>query len=183
MVAEKKTISKDDQKKRDQEEADRLNISYKDVRKQRRKREVDHLAKTPEQELETKRMRAYSQDGDADQNPVKKRRTRSMDLKEVEANNNIVKDKQTPLEWRKEHNITVQGHGSNRHVETIVDPYFTFEEAPFNASIQQSLLRAGFTAPTSIQSQAWPIALQRHDMICVAKTGSGTLRSKGSGSA
>jgi ATP-dependent RNA helicase DDX5/DBP2 len=32
---------------------------------------------------------------------------------------------------------------------------------------------AGFSAPTPIQAQSWPIALQSRDIVAVAKTGSG----------
>jgi ATP-dependent RNA helicase DDX5/DBP2 len=35
------------------------------------------------------------------------------------------------------------------------------------------VIRAGFTAPTAIQSQAFPIALNGSDMIGIAQTGSG----------
>lgn len=32
---------------------------------------------------------------------------------------------------------------------------------------------AGFSAPTPIQAQSWPIALQSRDIVAIAKTGSG----------
>lgn len=32
---------------------------------------------------------------------------------------------------------------------------------------------AGFSAPTPIQAQSWPIALQSKDIVAIAKTGSG----------
>lgn len=32
---------------------------------------------------------------------------------------------------------------------------------------------AGFSAPTPIQAQTWPIALQNKDIVAIAKTGSG----------
>jgi len=32
---------------------------------------------------------------------------------------------------------------------------------------------AGFSAPTPIQAQTWPIALQSRDIVAIAKTGSG----------
>ena len=35
------------------------------------------------------------------------------------------------------------------------------------------LCAAGFTAPTPIQAQSWPIALQNRDIVAIAKTGSG----------
>jgi len=35
------------------------------------------------------------------------------------------------------------------------------------------VLQAGFSAPTPIQAQSWPIALKGRDIVAVAKTGSG----------
>ena len=35
------------------------------------------------------------------------------------------------------------------------------------------VLQAGFSAPTSIQAQSWPIALRGRDIVAVAKIGSG----------
>lgn len=32
---------------------------------------------------------------------------------------------------------------------------------------------AGFSSPTPIQAQTWPIALQNRDIVAIAKTGSG----------
>ena len=35
------------------------------------------------------------------------------------------------------------------------------------------VLQAGFSAPTPIQAQSWPIAIKGRDIVAVAKTGSG----------
>ncbi|CAI9265189.1 unnamed protein product [Lactuca saligna] len=35
------------------------------------------------------------------------------------------------------------------------------------------VLEAGFTSPTPIQAQSWPVALQSRDIVAIAKTGSG----------
>jgi ATP-dependent RNA helicase DDX5/DBP2 len=35
------------------------------------------------------------------------------------------------------------------------------------------VLHAGFSAPTPIQAQSWPIALRGRDIVAVVKTGSG----------
>ncbi|CAE8626000.1 unnamed protein product [Polarella glacialis] len=51
--------------------------------------------------------------------------------------------------------------------------YATFQEAPFCASIQADLMKAGFPAPSQIQQYAWPLAMQGQDCIGVAATGSG----------
>lgn len=37
----------------------------------------------------------------------------------------------------------------------------------------KEIQRAGFTEPTAIQSQGWPMALSGKDMVGVAQTGSG----------
>jgi ATP-dependent RNA helicase DDX5/DBP2 len=37
----------------------------------------------------------------------------------------------------------------------------------------QQIKRAGFTDPTPIQAQAWPVALSGRDLVAIAKTGSG----------
>lgn len=33
--------------------------------------------------------------------------------------------------------------------------------------------QAGFSAPTPIQAQSWPVALQGRDIVAIARTGSG----------
>ena len=37
----------------------------------------------------------------------------------------------------------------------------------------KQIRRAGYKAPTPIQAQSWPVALQGRDMVAIAKTGSG----------
>ncbi|XP_052898173.1 uncharacterized protein LOC128304959 [Anopheles moucheti] len=69
-------------------------------------------------------------------------------------------------EWRRTKEITTKGHD-------IPDPIFTFEESGFPAEIIDELRYAGFTSPTPIQAQGWPIALSGRDMVGIAKTGSG----------
>lgn len=43
----------------------------------------------------------------------------------------------------------------------------------FLAAIHYIIQQLGFTRPTSIQAQAWPILLSGHDLIGIAQTGSG----------
>eukprot|EP00978_Attheya_sp_CCMP212_P022230 scaffold66064_cov35-Attheya_sp.AAC.1 len=102
-----------------------------------------------------------------------------MDLKEEEASSSPKEEKKpkpssnNPTEWRKENTITIQGHGKYKSQTEFPDPFFNFTDAPFCEPIQKALTSAGFAKPTSIQSQAWPIAVKGQDMICIAKTGSG----------
>jgi len=159
--------------------------------KHKKKREVDELLEDSSEHVkEVKRMRAWSRDeqeGDEkEQLQQKRRRTRSMDAAEEEKQAEVKNTTTTtttatapataaltPDEWRQHHKIVIQGHGASRQTKDFPDPFLAFSDAPFHARILQSLERAGFTAPTAIQAQAWPIALQHKDMICIAKTGSG----------
>ena len=37
----------------------------------------------------------------------------------------------------------------------------------------EQIRRAGYSAPTPIQAQSWPVAMQGRDLVSIAKTGSG----------
>ena len=52
-------------------------------------------------------------------------------------------------------------------------PVQTFAAAPFHAKLLQELRHANFGAPTPVQAQCWPIACGGHDVVAIAKTGSG----------
>ncbi|KAI8474541.1 MAG: P-loop containing nucleoside triphosphate hydrolase protein [Monoraphidium minutum] len=69
-------------------------------------------------------------------------------------------------EWRARHEMIVLG-------EEPPEPFQTFEQTGFPAKILQSFTRAGYAAPTLIQAQAWPIAMEGRDLVAVASTGSG----------
>jgi len=71
--------------------------------------------------------------------------------------------------WLAEKQIKVYGDG-------IPQPILTFERAKFPAGMENMLnmfTHAGFTAPTPIQAQGWPMALSGRDVVGVAQTGSG----------
>ena len=184
---------KDARKARLKEEAKALGITYEEMKKRNKKhrREAEAL-ESAEHVKEAKRMRSWSKGDeddkgpssngskngaskttkDADERETKRRRTRSMDA--AEERKALQEDVSTtdPEEWRKEHQIIIQGHGENRDKE-IPKPFLLFEQAPFHDSIQRAFKQAGYATPTAIQSQAWPIGIQKTDMICIAKTGSG----------
>lgn len=155
------------------EEAEKLGVSYDELKKQKkekkekkkRKAEADKLAEEsaePGREQEKKRMRSWSGDFDSEKKdganggaaePVTKRlRTRSMDKAEENAKMTEVEKSQTTEEWRKSHNITLRGHGKNAG-QTFEEPFIEFDDAPFNPTIQKTLKSAGFERPTHIQSQ------------------------------
>src|SRR5689334_6762422 len=50
---------------------------------------------------------------------------------------------------------------------------YRFEHFNFDSKLLNLIAKQGFEAPTAIQAQAVPVALQGHDIIGIAKTGSG----------
>ncbi|KAL0388929.1 UNVERIFIED_CONTAM: DEAD-box ATP-dependent RNA helicase 40 [Sesamum radiatum] len=68
--------------------------------------------------------------------------------------------------YRQKHEVTATG-------EDVPAPFMTFEATGFPPEILQEMHFAGFSAPTPIQAQTWPIALQNRDIVAIAKTGSG----------
>ncbi|KAI9723118.1 MAG: ATP-dependent RNA helicase dbp2 [Chrysothrix sp. TS-e1954] len=68
--------------------------------------------------------------------------------------------------WRRENQVTVQGH-------TVPKPVETFDEAAFPGYVMSEVKAQGFAKPTPIQSQGWPMALSGRDVVGIAETGSG----------
>uniref|UniRef100_A0A6G3MEV5 RNA helicase n=1 Tax=Henneguya salminicola TaxID=69463 RepID=A0A6G3MEV5_HENSL len=69
-------------------------------------------------------------------------------------------------EHQRSKEITVKGLNVPR-------PVYNFTEINFPPSILQKIKEKGFTAPTSIQAQSWPIVMSGLDLIGIAQTGSG----------
>jgi len=183
MSIETKNFESMDKKERKaalKKEAEKQGISYDEMKKKykesssKRKKisEADKLEST-EHKKDIKRMRSYSKDFDDEKTSAKRRRTRSMDEKEEAAAKTKAEKNLTPEEWRKEQTITLKGHGQHNGLTTFANPYIEFSDAPFSQRIQTTLLAAGFARPTSIQAQAWPLAVEGKDLISIAKTGSG----------
>nr|GEY36444.1 DEAD-box ATP-dependent RNA helicase 14-like [Tanacetum cinerariifolium] len=72
----------------------------------------------------------------------------------------------SPDAYRRKHEITVTG-------DNVPPPFTTFEDTGFPSELLREVLEAGFTAPTPIQAQSWPVAIQSRDIVAIAKTGSG----------
>ena len=68
--------------------------------------------------------------------------------------------------YRRRHEITVTG-------DNVPPPVTSFASSGFPFEILKEVQNAGFSAPTPIQAQSWPIALQSKDIVAIAKTGSG----------
>ncbi|CAG8536150.1 5561_t:CDS:2 [Acaulospora colombiana] len=80
---------------------------------------------------------------------------------------NVISRSQAQVEeYRRRHDMKVFGRDIPKPVET-------FEEANFPAYVLKEILDLGFTAPTPIQSQGWPMALSGRDVVGIAETGSG----------
>lgn len=80
--------------------------------------------------------------------------------------NNENRSESDVTEWRQQMEITVKG-------KEIPFPHQEFMEANFPQSVLNEMKRQGFTTPTPIQSQGWPIALTGRDLLGIAQTGSG----------
>ena len=68
--------------------------------------------------------------------------------------------------YRKTRQVYVRGR-------SVPDPVMSFEEAGFPDYIYDTLLKQGYTEPTAIQAQGWPMALTGRDFVGIAQTGSG----------
>ncbi|KAL9235256.1 hypothetical protein vseg_010031 [Gypsophila vaccaria] len=68
--------------------------------------------------------------------------------------------------YRRKHEISVSG-------DNVPAPFMAFEATGFPSEILREATQAGFSAPTPIQAQSWPIAMQGRDIVAIAKTGSG----------
>ncbi|PWN47591.1 RNA helicase [Violaceomyces palustris] len=69
-------------------------------------------------------------------------------------------------DFRRTKQIAIQGHG-------VPKPVTTFDEAGFPDYILNEIRKTGFTDPSPIQAQAWPMALSGRDLVAISETGSG----------
>ena len=95
-------------------------------------------------------------------------------------------------EWRKNNKIVLkharedeEGKKETKAInsDTIYFPYLSFEDPACKEAIAESLLRQcteanGFTKPSPIQAQSWPILMskkdgRKRDVVGIAETGSG----------
>lgn len=67
-----------------------------------------------------------------------------------------------------EHQVTIKGVNPDLYA-----PLANFADSPFVSKIQTVLKKETFDTPSPIQALSWPIALDKKDIISVAKTGSG----------
>ncbi|RAL40916.1 hypothetical protein DM860_008614 [Cuscuta australis] len=72
----------------------------------------------------------------------------------------------SPDSYRRRHEISVTG-------DNVPPPLMSFHSTGFPLEILREVHQAGFSAPTPIQAQSWPIVLQGRDIVAIAKTGSG----------
>lgn len=103
------------------------------------------------------------------------------------------KDESSIKEWRQTHKIVVKHakddeEGKKESEQINVDsayyPFLSFDDPQCKSAVAHPLLRQctevnGFTKPSPIQAQAWPILLQttqngrKRDVVGIAETGSG----------
>ncbi|KAI3941150.1 hypothetical protein MKW92_047542 [Papaver armeniacum] len=68
--------------------------------------------------------------------------------------------------YLRQHEVTASG-------DNVPAPFMSFEATGFPPEILREIHLAGFSSPTPIQAQTWPIAMQSRDIVAIAKTGSG----------
>ena len=75
------------------------------------------------------------------------------------------KEAKTPLTYLEQHAITIEGGVDCKPVRKFFD-------APFRQPLRDMLAKT-YAEPTPIQSVAWPLLMAGHDLVAIAKTGSG----------
>lgn len=95
------------------------------------------------------------------------------DNQNVTMGDGVVKEKRSsssidlsPEAYCRQHEITVSGNN-------VPPPLTSFDRTGFPYELLREVRSAGFSAPTPIQAQSWPVALQGRDIVAIAKTGSG----------
>ncbi|XP_071036527.1 probable ATP-dependent RNA helicase DDX5 [Parasteatoda tepidariorum] len=68
--------------------------------------------------------------------------------------------------YRKDSNITITG-------SDVPKPILNFEELCLPENLKRVILGQGYSEPTAIQAQGWPIAMSGRDMVGISQTGSG----------
>jgi len=123
---------------------------------------------TDRAERKKKRKQAEEAEPEVEASPPAEKKQKKK--KEVEVVNPVEADavaSPEATEFRTKNQIRCMTGGE------LPDPVQTFDEAPFGKKLRGALKSAGFAAPTPIQAQAWPIAMQGSDLVACAKTGSG----------
>mmetsp|Transcript_22541 Transcript_22541/g.40674 ORF Transcript_22541/g.40674 Transcript_22541/m.40674 type:complete len:494 (-) Transcript_22541:33-1514(-) len=95
----------------------------------------------------------------------KKEKKRAIKLGEVTA--------KPETQATEQHRPRTRSMDAEEKVETEKTSWESFQDTPFAKPIQELFKEAGFTAPSPIQAQSWPVAVGGRDLIAVAKTGSG----------
>ena len=60
-----------------------------------------------------------------------------------------------------------------RYLSPIQGINVTFEKLALHPSILKAITESGYTTPTPVQAQAIPLALEGHDLMASAQTGTG----------
>lgn len=76
------------------------------------------------------------------------------------------RSKEEVAQFRENAEITVKG-------VNVPNPIQYFEEGNFPPYVMEGIRRQGYSQPTAIQAQGWPIALSGRDLVAIAQTGSG----------
>lgn len=75
-------------------------------------------------------------------------------------------DEHTSQAWREKTEVIVEG-------EQIPPPILSFQNANLPGGFLRKFVELGFSEPTPIQAQGWPMVLSGRDVVGIAETGSG----------
>jgi superfamily II DNA/RNA helicase len=75
-----------------------------------------------------------------------------------------------PIPYLEQHQLTIEGGGQAEAGPLV--PIQKFADAPFRRPLR-ALLSSRYQTPTPIQAVAWPLLTAGHDLVAIAKTGSG----------
>ncbi|KAJ9530067.1 hypothetical protein QJQ45_023347, partial [Haematococcus lacustris] len=75
----------------------------------------------------------------------------------------------SPQAYRQLHGIQIKATGGGQ----VPDPVLALDDTGFPAPVLKAMKAAGYTVPSPIQAQGWPVLMQGSDIIAIASTGSG----------
>lgn len=108
----------------------------------------------------------------AEELAAKKERKRIKKEKKAKAKAALVSDAVVPEEKKKKKEKKSKKEKKEKEesaatTEADVVQFESFDATPFDKKLVKALKAGGFTKPTPIQAQAWPIVLEGHDLIAV----------------
>jgi len=177
MEAQESKKRKINKKKADPEEE--VEVPQEEKKKKKKKIEasvVQEEEQVEEPQVEKKKKKKkktvkpvenVDENGDAEVETPKKSEKKKSNNSESTNVSSTLTSKEVD-EFRSQNSISVSGSDSDNFT-----PLTTFDAASSFFTKEILSVTKGFTKPTPIQAQCWPVVLARRDIIAIAETGSG----------